>query len=75
MRADDFPPYATLFIVGLLFVPFFIIGERMDLSMPIELAVGLTAAFVATILLLPRCKGAIMGLMWSLGLSGNETSS
>lgn len=75
MRADDFPPYATLFIVGLLFVPFFIISERMDISVTVELAVGLAAALVLTILLLPRCKGAIMGLMWSFGLSGNETSS
>jgi uncharacterized protein (DUF983 family) len=56
-----------------LFVPFFIISEHMGLSLSVELAVGI-AALVLTILLLPRCKGAIMGLMWSLGLSGNETS-
>jgi len=74
MRADDFPPYATLLIVGLLFVPYFIITERMDISTTVELAVGLTAALVLSFFLLPRCKGAIMGLMWSLGLSGNETS-
>src|SRR5277367_6568576 len=55
MRADDFPPYATLLIVGLLFVPYFIISQRMDISTTVELAVGLTAAVVLSIFLLPRC--------------------
>lgn len=72
LRADDFPPYATLFTVGLLFVPFFILCERYNVPLPVELGLAVVLAVALSLLLLPRFKGAIMGLMWSLGLSGRE---
>ena len=73
LRADDFPPYATLFTVGLLFVPFFILCERYDVPLPAELGLAVVLALVLSLLLLPHFKGAIMGLMWWLGLNGSES--
>jgi uncharacterized protein (DUF983 family) len=73
MRADDFPPYLTILIVGHVIVPLVLLGDRLGLTAGQQVALWLPAALALTLLLLPRFKGAIIGLMWSLGLTGNET--
>ena len=65
--ADDAPPYFTILIVGhlviapLLCLPFI-------WQAPTVLVVGSTlpAVAVLTLLLLPRVKGAVIGLQWAI---------
>jgi uncharacterized protein (DUF983 family) len=72
-RADDGPAYLTILIVGhlivapLLFFPF-IWEESPWLVLPATL-IPITAA---TLLLLPRIKGAFLGVLWANGIKGDE---
>ncbi len=68
IRADDFPPYLTILVVGHLVVPFIFLAERIGFSTGQQIALWVPATLLLTLLLLPRFKGAIIGLMWSLGL-------
>jgi uncharacterized protein (DUF983 family) len=73
MRADDFPPYLTILIVGHVVVPLVLMAHQRGLPMEIAMLLWVPLTLAMTLLVLPRCKGAVIGLMWSLGLSGNET--
>ena len=68
VRADDGPAWATILIVGHLLAPLFhFLVFRVDLP---DWAPALILASVGTLLcllLLPRTKGAIMGLIWMTG--------
>ncbi|MEQ8505696.1 MAG: DUF983 domain-containing protein [Rhodospirillales bacterium] len=74
IRADDFPPYLTIAIVGHMVVPLLLMTEQF-LAPPVwvQLSIALPVALALTLTLLPRVKGAILGLMWHLGLRGDET--
>ncbi|MBX6368452.1 MAG: DUF983 domain-containing protein [Rhodospirillales bacterium] len=72
MRADDFPPYLTIFIVGHIVVPLVLMAHQRGLPVEIASVLWVPTTLVLTLLLLPRCKGAVLALMWSLGLTGNE---
>ena len=68
-RADDAPPYFTIFIVGHLLVPVLYWAEttwRPDLGL--MAAVFLPAALIMTLGLLRPVKGATLGLMLRLGM-------
>jgi len=73
IRADDFPPYITIVIVGHIVVPLLLISERL-LHPPtwLQLAVGLPLTLALTLWMLPHIKGAVLGLMWHLRLRGDE---
>ena len=73
IRADDFPPYLTIFLVGHLVVPLLVIAGRSDVPTWVQIAVAVPATLGLVVLLLPRLKGAIIGLMWSLRLTGAES--
>ncbi len=66
IRADDFPPWLTIILVGHLLVPVALLSRHIDVSMTAQLAFFLPATLALTLLLLPRSKGAIIGLMWAL---------
>ena len=72
IRADDFPPYLTIFLVGHIVVPLLVIAGRSEIAVWLQIAVAVPATLALVLLLLPRLKGAIIGLMWSLRLSGAE---
>jgi len=73
IRADDFPPYVTILIVGHIVVPLVLLAEQLfRLDLTIQLAIWPAATVLLTLLLLPAVKGAIVGLMWSLKLRGDE---
>ncbi len=72
IRADDFPPYLTILVVGHLVVPGILVAGRAGWSSSLLVAVWLPTTAILTLLLLPRFKGAIIGLMWSLGMTGRE---
>ncbi|MEQ9814317.1 MAG: DUF983 domain-containing protein, partial [Azospirillaceae bacterium] len=69
IRADDFPPYITIFLVGHILVPLMVWAER-DFAWPLwlHLAVWLPATLALSLLILPFAKGAVLGLMWALRL-------
>ena len=68
-RADDAPPYFTLFIVGHLLVP---IVYEVEVSyhpdLWLQAAIFLPAALILTLGLLRPVKGATLGLMLKLGM-------
>ncbi len=74
IRADDFPPYITIVIVGHIIVPLFIVAERLfapTIVMHLMIWLPLTAAL--TYWFLPRAKGSVIGWMMHLGIRGDET--
>ncbi len=73
IRADDLPPYLTIFLVGHIVVPMLLLVEatyRPELW--IQMAIWPTVTLFLTLLILPLMKGAAVGLMWYLNLKGDE---
>jgi uncharacterized protein (DUF983 family) len=68
LRADDAPPYFTIFLVGhLLLPPVLWIEKAYQPPMWLHMVVWLPAFALACILLLRPAKGATVGLMSRLG--------
>ncbi len=73
IRADDLPAYLTILFIGHVIVPLMLWTEQTwHWSYWMHMAVWPAATTLLTILLLPSVKGAAVGLMWSLGLKGDE---
>jgi uncharacterized protein (DUF983 family) len=70
-RADDAPAYFTIFIVGHFIVAGVLAVERA-FAPPTwaHLALWLPLTLVACLWLLPRVKGALVGLQWGLYMHG-----
>jgi len=70
-RTDDAPPYFTIVVVGHVVVGGVLALEKAA-SPPtwIHLALWLPIALAASLLLLPRIKGALVGLQWALYMHG-----
>lgn len=70
-RADDLPPYLTIFIVGHLVVALFMAVEQIsDLSMWAHLAIWVPVTILLSLVLMQPLKGATIGLQWALRLGG-----
>lgn len=70
-RADDAPPYFTIFIVGHLIVPPLMWLEKAaQPAIWLHLALWLPLAVLLTLWLLPIEKGAIVGLQWANRMHG-----
>jgi uncharacterized protein (DUF983 family) len=65
IRSDDVAPYFTILIVGHIVVPLLLAIEQWY-SPPawLEMAIGLPATLLLTLVLLPFIKGAVMGAIW-----------
>ena len=75
-RADDAPPYFTIFIVGHLVVPLALWVERLwKPEIWIHMALWLPLAVITTLLFLPVVKGVIVGLQWALYMHGFELAA
>jgi uncharacterized protein (DUF983 family) len=73
IRPDDFPPYVTIFVVGHIVVPLALLAERtMAPPLAVQIVLWPALALLLTLALLPLIKGAVVGLMWALGLRGDE---
>ncbi len=71
LRADDAPPYFTIFIVGHLFVPPILWAEKAyEPSVLFYALVVLPLFALVTTLLLRPVKGATVGLMARLNIAG-----
>ena len=72
-RADDGPAYLTILIVGKLtmaiYVPVWLAFDWPPLAM---VALFWTLALALSLYLLPRLKGAIVGLQWAKRMHGFE---
>ncbi|MEM6408670.1 MAG: DUF983 domain-containing protein [Pseudomonadota bacterium] len=71
-RADDGPAYLTILIVGHLMAPFLhLTFSHFDDPDPLIVASVFSVACVALCLyLLPRIKGALIGLQWAKRMHG-----
>ena len=71
-RADDAPPYVTMFIVAHVIVTLILWIEAMWPELPFWMeAVGVCAvAGLLSLALLPRVKGALVGWQWGLLMHG-----
>ena len=70
-RADDAPPYFTMFIVGHIVVAMVMLVE--DLFAPalwIHALLWTPSVFGMSLWLLPRAKGALIGLQWANRMHG-----
>ncbi|MCR6632733.1 MAG: DUF983 domain-containing protein [Magnetospirillum sp.] len=73
IRADDGPAYFTILAVGHIVVPGALVVEQKWSPPLVPFVIGaLVATAGLTWLLLPAFKGAMVGLMWALKLSGGE---
>ena len=71
-RADDAPPYVTMLIVGHIVIAGVLAAEELWPKSPMWLGaiVWIWLTFVLSLLLLPRVKGALVGLQWALRMHG-----
>lgn len=70
-RADDAPPYFTILLVGHLIVPSVLMLERAAAPPEwVQMALWIPLTLALTFALLPRIKGAVIGLHWSASIKG-----
>ena len=74
-RADDFPAYLVIIVVGHVVVPA-LLAVEMAYAPPawLQLLIWLPVTLVAALSLLQPTKGAIVGLQWQTGMHGFEAS-
>ena len=73
IRADDFPPYIAILIVGHVVVPLILFAEQAwSPALWLQLLVWPTLALALIALLLPVAKGGVLAAMWALDLAGDE---
>ena len=70
-RADDFPPYIAIFIVGHVLVGWMLHAE---MSGPVDpmlyVWTMIPAAIILPLIMLPSIKGAVVGLQWANYMHG-----
>jgi uncharacterized protein (DUF983 family) len=73
-RADDFPPYLAIMIVGHLLVAIML---HMDMAYRVNpltyMYTMIPLAVILPLAILPSIKGAIVGLQWANGMYGFGT--
>lgn len=72
-RADDAPPYFTIFIVGHIVIPLVLITERLwHPSLWLHGAIWLVVTLGLTLILMPMVKGGVVAFQWALKMHGFE---
>lgn len=70
-RADDAPPYFTMVIVGHVVIAGVLLLEKAYAPPSwVHLALWLPLTVILSLWLLPRVKGALVGLQWALRMHG-----
>ncbi len=70
-RADDAPPYFTMFIVGHIVVPLVLVVEKLWAPpLGVHFALWTVVTLALTFALMPAVKGAVVGLQWALRMHG-----
>jgi uncharacterized protein (DUF983 family) len=75
-RADDAPPYLTIFIVGHVVAAMLMIADERFPAFPMwgHMVLWPAVAIVMSLWLLPRVKGALIGYQWALRMHGFGTT-
>lgn len=72
-RADDAPPWMTILIVGHIVIPMLLsVEQNYQPAAWVHFAIWPALTLLLTLILLPRCKGVVLGLLWSTGAPGSE---
>jgi uncharacterized protein (DUF983 family) len=73
IRADDGPAWATVMVVGHIVVALLLIVES-TIVLPAWLSIGgfIALSVVLVLALLQRAKGAFIGMIWSMGATGDD---
>jgi uncharacterized protein (DUF983 family) len=75
-RADDFPPYLSIVIVGHLIVGLMLHLEfSYDIAPWIYVVTMVPAAIVLPLLTLPSIKGAVVGMQWANRMYGFDPAA
>ena len=70
-RADDFPPYIAIFIVGHVLVGWMLHAEMSGPVNPMfYIWTMIPAAIILPMLMLPSIKGGVVGLLWANYMHG-----
>jgi uncharacterized protein (DUF983 family) len=70
-RADDAPPYFTMFIVGHIIIGGLLVLEKtLAPATWIHLVIWLPLTLILSLWLLPKVKGGLVGLQWALRMHG-----
>jgi len=74
-RADDFPAYLVIIVVGHVVVPA-LLAVEIAYAPPawLQLLIWLPVTLLGALSLLQPTKGAIVGLQWQTGMHGFEAS-
>jgi uncharacterized protein (DUF983 family) len=74
IRTDDFAPWLMILVTGHIVVSLVLFVE-MNYAPPlwVHTALWTPTIIILTALMLPHTKGACLGFLWALGLSGDET--
>jgi len=74
-RADDFPAYLDIVIVGHVLVPI-VLAVETEIAPPMWLSMTVwpLIALIATLGLLQPIKGAVVAMQWFIGMHGFEDS-
>jgi uncharacterized protein (DUF983 family) len=72
-RADDFPAYLVIVVVGHIVVPALLaVAIAYDPPAWLQLAIWLPVTLFSALGLLQPTKGAIVGMQWQMGMHGFE---
>jgi len=70
-RADDAPPYFTIVLVGHIVVPSILLLEQVAAPPSwVHAVIWLPLTLLLALTLLPRVKGAVVGLQWAKRMHG-----
>lgn len=72
-RADDAPAYFVIFIVGHVIVPLVLLAEKLyEPALWIHAALWMPLCIGLSLWLLPRVKGAVIGVLWALRVGARQ---
>jgi uncharacterized protein (DUF983 family) len=76
-RADDAPPYVTMFIVAHVVVALLLSVEAVWVDAPfwLEAVIFSIVTVLLSLVILPRVKGALVALQWSLRMHGFSSTT
>lgn len=74
LRADDAPPWMTVMIAGHIVVPLALTVEQSySPALWLQVTAWPLVAIGLCLALLPRCKGVVLGLLWSTKAAEADT--
>jgi uncharacterized protein (DUF983 family) len=71
-QTADFAPYLVVFVIGLIFTPLIVAVSMSSAASEAALFSIGAAALISALALLPRAKGAAIGLLWALDIQSNQ---